>query len=68
MSPRLKLPDAQVDSHREEMEKYPVQVDVYLNKYTSLQMPSPTRWLIAKLVNTRVGIVTREFTCLYRDK
>src|SRR6266851_4316055 len=50
-SPRLELPNTQVDSHREEMERYPAWVDVHLDKCTSLQVLSPTRGLIARLVN-----------------
>ncbi len=61
-SPGLKLPDAQVDLHGEKKRRreYSMWVGIHLDKYTSLQVSSPTRWLIARLREYKSGRVLQE--------
>ncbi len=66
VSPGLKLSEVQTDSCREKNRgEYPAQVDIHLDKCISLQMPSLTRRLIAKLVNTRAAGCDKRIYLLY---
>ena len=67
-SPRLKLSDAQTESQRRGAEGVFMWVDTHLDKHTSLQRQEPTRELIASLGILEWWGVTREFTCLTKDK